>query len=216
MLPPVFCSAYLPSVSCISRIAAFDRVCIEQYDNYRKQTFRNRCIIATSSGRQALTIPVVKSDTPKQLMRDVRISDHGNWRHLHWAAMESAYMNSPFFMYYEDDLRPLYCKQHSFLIDFNQELLCTVLRLMGVATVPVLSESFASSSGNDCQCDYRWMIECDTIPISEMPPYYQVFRQRNGFLPDLSIVDLLFNLGPESALYLNRLNALADSDSQKL
>ena len=205
MLPPVFCSAYLPPVSCVSRIAAYHRVCIEQYDNYRKQTFRNRCIIATSSGRQALTVPVVKPDTPKQLMRDVRISDHGNWRHLHWAAMESAYMNSPFFMYYEDDLRPLYYKQHSFLMDFNQELLSTVLNLIGITVEPVLTESFAPPSENDYQEDCRWMIECPQACV-DIPPYYQVFRQKNGFLSDLSIVDLLFNMGPESLLYLNRLN----------
>ena len=181
------------------------KVCIEQYDNYQKQTYRNRCVIATSCGRLALTVPVVKSDTPKQLMRDVRISDHGNWRHLHWNALRSAYMNSPFFMYYEDDLRPVYEKHHTFLIDFNQELQQVVADLMGVKSVISLTDSFLPVGIPECSQDFRWMV-CpdDTSSAGPMQPYYQVFAGKYGFMPNLSVADLLFNLGPESVLYLRK------------
>lgn len=203
-MSPILCSAYLPPVSFFKIIADCPEVCIEQYDNYQKQTYRNRCVIASSCGRLALTVPVVKSDTPKQLMRDVRISDHGNWRHLHWNALRSAYMNSPFFMYYEDDLRPVYEKHHTFLIDFNQELQQTIADLMNIRSVISLTDSFLPVNGADNALDFRWMINPDAESEFMLQPYYQVFADKYGFLSDLSVADLLFNLGPESVLYLRK------------
>ncbi len=99
-------SAYLAPVEYYTKLLAYDRVCIEQHDHYTKQTYRNRCTIAAPDGELALSIPTVKPDTPKCPMCDIRISDHGNWRHLHWNAIESAYNHTPFFEYYKDDFRP--------------------------------------------------------------------------------------------------------------
>ena len=130
----LLCSAYLPPVNFFTVIKSGGDVLIEQYDNYCKQTYRNRCRIATAGGIQTLTIPVVKSDSPKQLMKDVRISDHGDWRRQHWNALESAYMNSPFFMYYQDDFRPFYERRIEFLIDFNTQLTELILKLAGMDT----------------------------------------------------------------------------------
>lgn len=203
-MPPLFCSAYLPPVSMVRMMVSSARVLVEQYDSYHKQTYRNRCVIAVADGVQTLTIPVVKSDSPKQLMRDVRISDHGNWRHLHWNALASAYMNSPFFMYYEDDLRPIYEKRQTFLIDFNQELLHTVLALAGINTEISLTDEFTPVNDACGLSDFRWMVEPDAQPEGNLESYYQVFRQKNGFIPNLSVADLLFNLGPEALLYLTR------------
>ena len=188
-------SAYLPPVSFFTAINNGGDVLIEQYDNYCKQTYRNRCRIATACGIQTLTIPVVKSDTPKQLMKDVRISDHGEWRHVHWNAIESAYMNSPFFMYYQDDFRPFYEKKYDFLLDFNMELTLLIMNLAGIKKELKLTESYTRAT--DGILDLRGLAEPGIGEPLNPQPYWQVFRQKYGFLPNLSSIDLLFNMGPE-------------------
>ena len=159
---------------------------LEVNDHYRKQTLRNRCMIDGSQGALALTIPVQKP-APNALMRDVRISDHGNWRHLHWNALQSSYRQSPFFEYYADDFAPFYEKRWEFLADFNEDLLRLVCSLIDIDTPVSRTTSYAG--------------EQQPLPQNETP-YYQVFARHHGFLPNLSIVDMLFNLGPESLLLL--------------
>jgi len=199
----LLCSAYLPPVSFFTAINSGGDVLIEQYDNYCKQTYRNRCRIATAGGIQTLTIPVVKSDTPKQLMKDVRISDHGDWRHQHWNALESAYMNSPFFMYYQDDFRPFYEKKYDFLIDFNTELTLRIMELAGINKDLRMTGSYGNKeSGNQEITDLRYLIEPGKGEPNNPKTHWQVFKQKHGFLPNLSAVDLLFNMGPEFPLYL--------------
>ena len=193
-------SAYLPPISFFTAIDSGGDVLIEQYDNYCKQTYRNRCRIATAGGVQTLTIPVVKADSPKQLMKDVRISDHGEWRRQHWNALESAYMNSPFFMYYQDDFRPFYDKKYEFLVDFNTELTLLILKLAGINKELRLTESYTRHT--DGTTDFRQMVESGVQESAAPHPYWQVFKQKYGFLPNLSAVDLLFNMGPEFPLYL--------------
>ena len=196
----LLCSAYLPPISFFTAINSGGDVLIEQDDNYCKQTYRNRCRIATAGGVQTLTIPVVKSDSPKQLMKDVRISDHGEWRRQHWNALESAYMNSPFFMYYQDDFRPFYDKKYEFLVDFNTELTLLILKLAGINKELRLTESYTRHT--DGTTDFRQMVEPGVQESAAPHPYWQVFKQKYGFLPNLSAVDLLFNMGPEFPLYL--------------
>ena len=194
----LLCSAYLPPVNFFTAIKSGGDVLIEQYDNYCKQTYRNRCRIATAGGVQTLTIPVVKSESPKQLMKDVRISDHGDWRRQHWNALESAYMNSPFFMYYQDDFRPFYERRIEFLIDFNTQLTELILKLAGMDKKIKLTESYSRPTQGIN--DLRQLI--DPQQTSQNRPYWQVFKQKYGFQPNLSAVDLLFNMGPEFPLYL--------------
>lgn len=193
-------SAYLPPISFFTAINSGGDVLIEQYDNYCKQTYRNRCRIATSAGIQTLTIPVVKSTSPKQLMKDVRISDHGEWRHQHWNALESAYMNSPFFMYYQDDFRPFYEKKYEFLVDFNTELTLLILKLAGMDKTVNLTESYGKKEQSIL--DLRQLVNPGQHEPQACRPYWQVFGQKYGFLANLSAVDLLFNMGPEFPLYL--------------
>ena len=188
-------SAYLPPVSFFTAINSGGDVLIEQYDNYCKQTYRNRCRIATAGGVQTLTVPVVKSESPKQLMKDVRISDHGEWRHQHWNALESAYMNSPFFMYYQDDLRPFYEKKYEFLIDFNTELTLLILKLTGINKSVILTESYTRKTDNIL--DLRNLIEPGKNEPENPKEYWQIFKKKYGFIGNLSAVDLLFNMGPE-------------------
>ena len=193
-------SAYLPPVSFFTAINSGGDVLIEQYDNYCKQTYRNRCRIATAGGIQTLTVPVVKTDSPKQLMKDVRISDHGEWRHQHWNALESAYMNSPFFMYYQDDFRPFYENKYEFLIDFNTELTLLIMKLAGIDKPIKLTESYAHKT--DQVLDLRALAEPSKDEPENPKTYWQVFKQKYGFIGNLSAVDLLFNMGPEFPMQL--------------
>ena len=125
-------SAYLAPVSYYAKLFAADKAYIERYDNYVKQTYRNRCVIAAADGPLALTIPTEKSDSLKCPMKDIRISDHGNWRHMHWNALVSNYRNSAFFEYYADDFRVFYEKKYPFLWDFNQEICALVCDLIDI------------------------------------------------------------------------------------
>ena len=200
MQTTLLCSAYLPPISFFTAINSGGDVLIEQYDNYCKQTYRNRCRIATASGIQSLTIPVVKSTTPKQLMKDVRISDHGEWRRQHWNALESAYMNSPFFMYYQDDFHPFYEKKYEFLLDFNTELTLRIMELAGIYRPIKLTESYTRKS--DDILDLRDLIDPGKNDPEKTKEYWQVFKQKHGFIGNMSAIDLLFNMGPEFPLYL--------------
>ena len=193
-------SAYLPPVSFFTAINSGGDVLIEQYDNYCKQTYRNRCRIATAAGVQSLTVPIVKGTSPKQLMKDVRISDHGEWRHQHWNALESAYMNSPFFMYYQDDFHPFYEKKYEFLVDFNTELTLLIMKLAGIDKTVKLTGSYGKKEQNIL--DLRQLVNPGTDDPESSRPYWQVFKEKYGFLANLSAVDLLFNMGPEFPLYL--------------
>lgn len=198
-------SAYLAPVQYYAKLYACEKAFVERYDHYMKQTYRNRCVIAAADGPLTLSVPTEKPDTLKCLMKDVRISDHGNWRHLHWIALESAYRNSPFFEYYQDDFRPFYEKKYTYLYDFNEELCTLICRLMDMR--PCVERTCDYLSAEDGQTeDFRDRIhpkrnwrEDDRFTAV---PYYQVFEERHGFLPNLSVVDLLFNMGPESLLVL--------------
>ena len=179
---------------------------IEQHDHFVKQTYRNRCVIATANGTQTLTVPIERYDGTKCPMRDIRISDHGNWRHLHWNALVSAYGETPFFEFYADDLRPFFEKRHTFLFDLNLDIMHTMCQLLDVRPQVQLSEQYiALPSDNDEFVDFREAIRPKhPLPDADFnpTPYYQVRAQRYGFLPNLSILDLLFNEGPEGIFYL--------------
>jgi len=204
MTTSLLSSAYCAPIQWFQKLNRYDAVIIEQHDNFLKQTFRNRCVIATANGTQTLTIPVEKSDGDKCLMRDIRISDHGNWRRLHWNALATAYGDSPFFDYYTDDLRPFYEQRFAFLLDFNMQMTAKLCELLDITPNISLSEEYVKDvdSGVD---DFREVIrpkhpmpDADFIP----KPYYQVYAQRHGFIPNLSILDLLFNMGNEAVFYL--------------
>ncbi len=199
-------SAYLAPVEYYTKLFLYDKVYVEQYDNYMKQTYRNRCTIAAANGPLALSVPTERPATLKCFMRDVRISDHGHWRHLHWNAIESAYKNSPFFDYYQDDFRLFYEKKFEFLYDFNRQLCAWVCEQVDLHPRVLCTEEFKAGFPG-AERDFREIIHpkkdyhaADAEFVPE--PYYQVFESKFGFLPNLSIIDLLFNMGPESLLVL--------------
>lgn len=177
-------------------------VIIEGWCNYQKQSYRNRCRIATEAGVMTLSIPIEKP-SGKVLTRDVQISMHNNWQHLHWTAIASAYQSSPYFEYYEDDLRQFYTRsKYKFLYDFNIELQNKICKLLDITPQVEFSNSYINPTDEDV--DLRELIhpKRESVESDKLLPYYQVFADRHAFIPDLSIVDLLFNMGPESLFLL--------------
>ena len=206
-MTPLLTSAYLAPIRYYARLYAAQQVVIETHEHYVKQTYRNRCLIAGPNGVLALTVPIEKPAFGKAAMRDIRISDHGNWRHLHWNALQSSYERSPFFDYYADDLRPFYEQRIEFLLDFNEGLQNAVLNLLDLHPTIEHTQTYCQHPAPEVT-DLRdaitpklsWEQDADFTAV----PYYQVFAQKHGFIADLSIIDLLFNMGPEARLILRK------------
>ncbi len=211
-------STYFGPVQWYSKLYRGEEVLLERFDTYRKQTYRNRCIIATTNGPQALTIPVERPDAGlhQTLMKDLRISDHGKWRHQHWHALMSAYNESPFFDYYADDFHPFYEKRWDFLYDYNMETCLKVCELLDFEPHIQPTDAFQPIGKADENIggingaaegvnDFRDAIDPKhpaADPHFTPRRYYQVYEQKHGFMPNMSILDLLFNMGPEGIFYL--------------
>jgi len=195
----VFATSYLPSVSYFSRLLKYGNILIEVCENYPKQTFRNRCRISTANGVQTLTVPVEKPSTLKCLTRDIRISEHGAWRRLHWNTLVSAYNLSPFFEFFADDFRPFYEKKYNFLVDYNTELLLLIAQMLDIKLNISQTSVFSPVYNNDFREALTSRKAITDLPLK---PYYQVFKHKNGFMENMSVVDLLFNMGQEALLFL--------------
>ena len=202
-------TTYFGPIQWYQKLYRYDQTLIEQYDSYQKQTYRNRCVIATANGLQTLTVPVEHSVNSQELsanspkVKDLRISDHNQWRRIHWNALQSAYSESPFFDYYADDIRPFFEKRYEFLIDFNEAIRQTVCDLLDIhPNVSYTSDFSLQPSAID---DYREVINAKHPQAdADFQPrrYWQVFEDRHGFQANLSILDLLFNMGNEAIFYL--------------
>ena len=138
-------TTYFGPIQWYQKLYRHETVEIEQWESFLKQTYRNRCLIATTQGIQALTVPIERGAS--QQIRDIRISDHGNWRHLHWNALVSAYGESPFFEYYADDIRPFFEKRWDYLFDFNLEITQTLCELLDIH--PNISQAAACNPAPD-------------------------------------------------------------------
>ena len=197
-------TTYFGPIQWYQKLYRAESVQIERWESFQKQTYRNRCIIATTNGPQALTVPIERQFTIN-CIKDIRISDHGNWRHLHWNALQSAYGESPFFDYYQDDIRPFFEQRWDYLLDFNEAIREKMCELIDIHPKVDYSKKFTVYSLSSCVPDYRMVIRPkNPEPDPDFTPkrYYQVYEQKHGFLPNLSILDLLFNMGPESIFYL--------------
>jgi hypothetical protein len=212
-------TTYFGPVQWYQKLHRYEHTLIEQYDSYQKQTFRNRCIIATANGLQALTVPVDThpvlgssvAESTKCLLKDVRISDHNQWRRVHWNALQSAYSESPFFEYYADDIRPFFEQKYDFLVDFNEAIRQKMCELIDIHPSVEYTQEFlppqevSSTTHHPIIHDFRDVISAKHPQPDadfEVKRYWQVFQHKHGFLPNLSILDLLFCMGPESVFYL--------------
>jgi hypothetical protein len=185
------------------------RCTIDIHSNYIKQTYTNRCSIISANGIQDLTIPIIKPKE-KTPIKDIRISSHDNWQQLHWRAIQSAYNSTPFYEYFCDDYLPFYQKKWDFLLDFNLKIQEKTLELLNFQKIePYLSDTYIEKSNFNTK-DLREVINPKKFDVSLYnnlnTPYYQIFNQKFGFMPNLSIIDLLFNMGNEARIYLKKIN----------
>ena len=235
-------STYFGPIQWYQKLNRYDECLIERHESFIKQTYRNRMIIPTTNGPLALTIPT--NHDISLAMKDIRISDHANWRHVHWNALLSAYGESPFFEYYQDDIRPFFEKKYEFLFDFNMETTEKMIELLDIRPKISITDEYILSKERKGENEERKVKSEETtfggqgesqfnsvanhkvpsskfqvpsivdfrdairpkkpLPDAEFAPkrYYQVYEQKHGFQPNMSILDLLFNEGNEAIFYL--------------
>lgn len=187
-------TAYLPNVHYLSQVINCDTIVIEKHENFVKQTYRNRCDIVTANGKLSLSIPLIKQ-ADKELISDKKISYAEDWRKQHWRTIVSAYKNSPYFEFFEDEFKPFYENQFEFLLDYNTQLLQTILHILRVKKQIEFTQTFELNPSQ--VFDFRSLSDIqknDTV----IKPYYQVFADKLGFTPNVSCLDALFNVGLET------------------
>jgi len=202
--PPVLLSiAYLPPIEWFAYLQNCE-VILEANETYPKQTYRNRCYIYAEKGSMALSIPVTKPNGNHTLTRDIRILNEKKWYLKHWRAIQAAYEASPYFLYYKDDLKGFYRGNYDVLYDFDRQLISRIAELIGIQSPLRFTETYQKEPVDLQDC--RELIHPKkNYEGKTFPAYIQVFADRHGFIPNLSILDLLFNIGPESKSYLNTL-----------
>lgn len=191
---------YFPNISHFIGIANAQNVIFEVEDNYQKQTFRNRTTIYGANGKLILSIPVIYTQKNRQKFRDVKISNDANWQSQHLKSLQSAYRTSPFFEFYENELQPLFTQKKTFLLDFNFECLDVVFNCLQFDLNYSKTESYNKTAGN--KNDLRHLVNTSQKQEQQFSPYTQVFSNKYGFINNLSILDLLFNEGPNTLNYL--------------
>lgn len=195
-------TAYFPSIGQFALAFQAGTYLLETQEHFVKQSYRNRCEIYGANGKQKLVVPVKwRNHSP---MHEVELSYAENWQKLHWKSLESAYRASPYFDFYEEEFRPFFeQKKIQYLLDWNQKLEQRVCELLDLKIEVKETESYETSHP-----DYRKLISPKKKTFMQrldFPFYLQVFGDKHGFIPNLSILDLLFNLGPESTTYLKNL-----------
>ena len=197
-------TAWLGPIEYFAWLAQANKISIEYCENYVRQTYRNRCEIATANGKQELAVTVVGSRKNHVPLREMRITYDTSWNKLHWRSIESAYNNSPFFLYYRDELEHFFKQEFSFLIDLNEQLLNVIIHILKLDVVVDHTSLYLKEY--PANTDLRHVIIPEKSKLREptvlLPKYTQVFEEKNGFLANLSIIDLIFNKGPEAKDYL--------------
>lgn len=198
--------SYFPNIASYVALLKADTITFEVYDNYQKQTYRNRSNIYGANGKLALTIPVNYTQKNRQLYRDVKIHNEEKWQISHWKSLESAYKMSPFFEFYQDDLKPLFEKKENFLLDFNFKCFEVISDCLQLNLKFDITKEFEKLVEN--KTDFRSLINSKKETTQNFNKYTQVFTQKHDFISNLSILDLLFNEGPNTENYLRQQHVL--------
>ncbi|MES1159843.1 MAG: WbqC family protein [Bacteroidota bacterium] len=211
---------YFPSVTFYKNVDKFSNIVFEQYEHYQKMSFRNRCQITGAGGLINLSVPLEKGRDQKTLLKDVRISDRGDWQAQHWKTILSCYSRSPWFEFYRDELDGLYRKPFHFLLDWNLTCFEWSLKVLQMPVSFALTREYHKNYEVGVWTDWRGKllpknrknavspipsgsIRQPAEPMPETPvKYRQVFEERIGFLPNLSILDLLFCEGKNARILL--------------
>tara|TARA_R110002051_G_scaffold8755_1_gene35947 strand:+ start:46478 stop:47107 length:630 start_codon:yes stop_codon:yes gene_type:complete len=194
---------YFPNLHTFSYIIHHD-ICWEAEDNYQKQTLRNRTYIANDRGKHILSIPIIHvgKANGRQKYKDVLIDNSYAWQRQHWRTLQTAYRTSPFFEFYEDEIEPLYTQTFDKLQEFNIKTIAVIFDCLQLEMPTLKSTQFIANPSD--KKDYRFLVSAKLKDQLNIEPYVQVFSDRNGFIPNLSILDVLFNLGPNTVDYLNQ------------
>lgn len=192
---------YLPPVEYFAQLNSYNPdFVIEKHEHFPKQTYRNRANIYSPDGMLTLVVPVIKGSKVHTPVKDVKISYDFRWQRLHWMSLQGCYRRSAYFEYYEDEFVPFYEKKETFLFDYNEQLLQLIIKLMKIKATVNYTEAFEPEY--PALTDLRQAINSKKESGFQQKPYFQVFEERHGFMKNLSIVDLLFNQGPQSINYL--------------
>jgi len=192
---------YLPPVQYFIELKKHQaNIIIEREEHFPKQSYRNRTNICSPDGVLALVVPVVKGSKNHTKIKDVRISYDFKWQRLHWMSLQACYRSSAYFEYYEDEFAPFYENKETFLFDYNEQLLHLLLKLTKIKAPVTYTQTYEGEYPH--LADLRSSISPKNKNNMEQKIYYQVFEEKNGFLKNLSIVDLLFNQGPQAINYL--------------
>ena len=192
---------YLPPVEYFARLNSYNPdFVIEKQEHFPKQTYRNRANIYSPDGMLTLVVPVIKGSKIHTPVKDVKISYDFRWQRLHWMSLQGCYRRSAYFEYYEDELAPFYEKKETFLFDYNDQLLQLILKLLKIKATVNYTETYEPEY--PALADLRHTINSKKESEFQQKPYFQVFEERHSFMKNLSIVDLLFNQGPQSVNYL--------------
>jgi len=202
-------TAYLPPIDYFRVINSFGNWRIEQWENYQKQSYRSRCRIYSANGPLSLHIPVIRGVGISVPVKQIKIDNSKEWQIKHWRAIVSAYRSSPFFEHYQDNLLPFYNREYEYLFEFNNNLTACLLELLNLPTSLEFTDEFLKESDakrDILVTDFRNTIHPKRVsPFADLNKkgrYHQVFAHKFGFFANLSVIDLLFNEGPESKLYL--------------
>jgi len=193
----VFHPTYFPTIYQYAKMLQSRKVVFEVEDNYQKQTYRNRCFIYGANGKQLLNVPVTKV-SGKQKTKDVLISYNANWQKEHVKSLISAYKSSPFFEFYIDELMPVFIEQKKYLLDLNIFIFSKLNEALQVDIPFKITADYSKEIDND----FRYLVNAKKEITPNLPKYTQVFQEKHQFIPNLSILDLLFNEGPNAEMYL--------------
>ncbi|MEY8760980.1 WbqC family protein [Chryseobacterium sp. MD-1] len=198
VLLPVF---YLPPVSWFSVfLDAENEIIFEQFENFPKQTYRNRANIYGANGKLSLIIPI--NHNGKRELKDIEISYREDWRNLHWKSIKTAYQSSPYFEFYEDKFRKIFDLKEKYLLDFNIKSLEILQQILKTEKAHSLNEEYIK---NPEEINFREKFSAKLPSEFDMEEYYQTFTDKLGFLKDLSILDIICNKGPESLTYIKNI-----------